>query len=106
MSVFFTALRVLVRGIVDVVETPLVLRDEHGKTAFFALPFSYEYAAREVLEDETISAPADVIVAQMSAAKAQVPEGARWVVAHALVAGGADGEAERALTRVGRIERE
>jgi len=56
---------------------------------------------REVLEDETISASADVIIAQMSAAKAQVPEGACWVVvAHALVAGGAVGETERALTRV------
>jgi len=57
---------------------------------------------REVLEDETISASADVIIAQMSAAKAQVPEGACWVVvAHALVAGGAVGKTERrALTRV------
>jgi len=83
-----------------VVETPLALRDEHGETAFFARPFSYEYAAREVFEDEAISAPADVIIAQMSAAKAQVPEGTRWVVVHTLVAGGAVGETECALTRV------
>ena len=105
MSVFSTASRVLVRGIADAVETPLVLRDEHGEIAFSALPFSYEYAAREVFGDESISAPADVIAAQIAAAKGRVPEGARWVVvAHAFVAGGAVGEAERALTRVGGIE--
>ena len=105
MSVFSTASRELVRGIADAVETPLVLRDEHGEIAFSALPFSYEYAAREVFGDEGISAPADVIAAQISAARGQVPEGARWVVvAHAFVAGGAVGEAERALTRVGGIE--
>jgi exonuclease SbcD len=105
MSVFSNASRELVRGIADAVETPLVLRDEHGEIAFSALPFSYEYAAREVFGDEGISAPADVIAAQISAARGQVPEGARWVVvAHAFVAGGAAGEAERALTRVGGIE--
>jgi len=105
MSVFSTASRVLVRGIADAVETPLVLRDDHGEIAFSALPFSYEYAAREVFGDERISAPADVITAQISAARVQVPEGARWVVvAHAFVAGGAVGETERALTRVGGIE--
>lgn len=105
MSVFSTASRELVRGIADAVETPLVLRDEHGEIAFSALPFSYEYAAREVFGEEGISAPADVIAAQISAARRQVPEGARWVVvAHAFVAGGAVGEAERALTRVGGIE--
>ncbi len=105
MSVFSTASRVLVRGIADAVETPLVLSDEHGEIAFSALPFSYENAAREVFGDEGISTPADVIAAQISAARAQVPEGARWVVlAHAFVAGGAVGETERALTRVGGIE--
>lgn len=105
MSVFSTASRVLVRGIADAVETPLVLRDEHGEIAFSALPFSYEYAAREVFGDEGISAPADVIAAQISAARGQVPDGARWVVvAHAFVAGGSIGGTERALTRVGGIE--
>lgn len=105
MSVFSTASRVLVRGIADAVETPLLLSDEHGEIAFSALPFSYEYAAREVFGDEGISTPADVIAAQISAARGQVPEGARWVVvAHAFVAGGAVGETERALTRVGGIE--
>lgn len=105
MSVFSAASRVLVRGIVDPVEAPLILHDAHGKVAFSALPFCYEYAAREVFDDEDISAPADVIAAQIAAAKAQVPAGARWVVvAHAFVAGGAVGETERALTRVGGIE--
>ena len=105
MSVFSTASRVLVRGIADAVGTPIVLCDEYGEVAFSALPFSYEYAAREVFGDEGISAPADVIAAQISAARARVPEGARWViVAHAFVAGGSVGETERALTRVGGIE--
>ncbi len=105
MSVFSTASRVLVRGIADPVEVPLVLRDAHGAVAFSALAFSYEYAAREVFGDENISTPSDVIAAQIAAAKAHVPKGARWiVVAHAFVAGGAVGETERALTRVGGIE--
>ncbi|WP_112312178.1 exonuclease SbcCD subunit D [Pseudogemmobacter bohemicus] len=105
MSVFSTAARVLVRGIAERVEAPLVLEDAQGKVAFSALAFSYEYAARELFGDESISTPADVIAAQIAAARAQVPEGARWVVvAHAFVAGGAVGEAERALTRVGGIE--
>lgn len=105
MSVFSTASRVLVRGIADAVETPLMLRDARGEVAFSALPFSYEYAAREAFGDESISTPAAVIAAQIAAAKDQVPKGARWVVvAHAFVAGGAVGETERALTRVGGIE--
>ena len=81
-------------------EAPLVLRDAHGEVAFSALPFSYEYAAREVFGDESISAPAEVVAAQIAAARGQVPDGARWVVvAHAFVAGGAVGETERALER-------
>ena len=105
MSVFSTASQVLVRRIADPVEVPLVLRDAHGEVAFSALAFSYEYAAREVFGDESISTPSDVIAAQIAAAKANVPKGARWiVVAHAFVAGGAVGETERALTRVGGIE--
>ena len=105
MSVFSTAARVLVRGVAERVEAPLVLEDAQGKVAFSALAFSYEYAARALFGDESISTPADVIAAQIAAARAQVPEGARWVVvAHAFVAGGAVGEAERALTRVGGIE--
>lgn len=105
MSVFSTPLRVRVRGIADAGEAPLVLRDAHGEVAFSALAFSYEYAAREVFGDESISTPSDVIAAQIAAARAHVPKGARWVVvAHAFVAGGAVGETERALTRVGGIE--
>lgn len=75
MSVFSAASRVLVRGIADAVEVPLVLRDEHGEVAFSALAFSYEYAAREVFGDESISTPSDVIVRQIAAAKAHVPKG-------------------------------
>lgn len=105
MSVFSAEARVLVRGIASAHEPPLVLHDAHGPVAFSALPFAYEYAAREAFGDTGISAPADVIAAQIAAARGAVPEGARWVVvAHAFVAGGAVGETERALTRVGGIE--
>lgn len=105
MSVFSTQGRVLVRGIADAIEAPLILNDSFGPVAFSALPFSYEYAAREVFKDESISAPADVIAAQLDVARGAVPDGARWVVvAHAFIAGGAVGETERALTRVGGIE--
>ncbi len=105
MSIFSTPSRVLVRGIADAHEPPLILHDAHGAVAFSALPFSYEYAAREAFDTEAISTPADVITAQIAAARPHVPAGARWVVlAHAFVAGGAVGDTERALTRVGGIE--
>lgn len=105
MSIFSTPSRVLVRGIADAHEPPLILHDAHGAVAFSALPFSYEYAAREAFGTEAISTPADVITAQIAAARPHVPAGARWVVlAHAFVAGGAVGDTERALTRVGGIE--
>ncbi|MCB1356694.1 MAG: exonuclease SbcCD subunit D C-terminal domain-containing protein [Maritimibacter sp.] len=105
MSIFPEAGRVLVRGVAEATEPPLVLDDAHGKVAFSALPFAYEYAAREAFGDEALSSPEDVLRAQIAATRAEVPDGARWVVvAHAFVAGGTVSEAERALTRVGGIE--
>ena len=69
------------------------------------MPFAYEYAARECFASETIDTPEDVLVAQVEAARAQVPEGARWIiVAHAFVTGGSVSDSERSLTRVGGIE--
>ncbi|MFN6986122.1 MAG: exonuclease SbcCD subunit D [Rhizobium oryzihabitans] len=97
--------RWLIRGAISAEEAPLVLSDQHGSIAISALPFAYEYAARECFESETLDAPEDVLVAQVAAARAQIPEGARWIiVAHAFVTGGSVSESERSLTRVGGIE--
>ncbi len=97
--------RWLIRGAISVKEVPLLLSDTHGTVAISALPFAYEYAARECFESETIDTPEDVLVAQVAAARAEVPEGARWIiVAHAFVTGGSVSESERSLTRVGGIE--
>lgn len=105
MSVFTDERRVLVRGPLMAEETPLILEDDDGLVAFSALPFAYEYAARECFADEGISAPRDVLNAQLAAAKRYVPQGARWVVvAHAFVAGASGSEAERPLARVGGLE--
>lgn len=98
--------RVLIRGPLMADERPLVLKDEHGVVAFSALPFGYEFAARECFNRLDIDSPADVIQAQVSAAKANVPDGARWViVAHAFVSGANPSDSERNLGRtVGGIE--
>lgn len=97
--------RWLIRGAISAEETPLLLNDEHGTIAISALPFAYEYAARECFESETIATPEDVLVAQVAVARAKVPEGARWIiVAHAFVTGGSVSDSERSLTRVGGIE--
>lgn len=105
MAVLTDPARALVRGAVSACEPPLVLRDAHGPVAFSALPFAYEYEARAAFADETIETPEDVLRAQLAAARAALPEGARWVVtAHAFVAGGVAGETERPLARVGGIE--
>ncbi|MEZ2127657.1 MULTISPECIES: exonuclease SbcCD subunit D [unclassified Sinorhizobium] len=105
MSVMTDTRRALIRGPLLSDETPLILSDEFGPVAFSALPFGYEFAARECFADETIALPADVIKAQISAARKHIPAGARWViVAHAYVEGGSAGETERPLARVGGIE--
>ena len=98
------AKRVLIRGPLEATATPLILEDKHGKVAFSALPFAEVYGAREVFENQSIGAPADVLAAQMKVARASVPTGSRWVVtAHAFVAGSATTNSERSLT-VGGIE--
>jgi exonuclease SbcD len=98
--------RTLVRGAVRNSEPPLVLEDANGPVAFSALPFSYEFAARACFENDDIKTPADVLAAQVDAARAEVPPGARWVViAHAFVDGAAGTDSERPLTRaLGGIE--
>lgn len=96
--------RALVRGSPDP-GAPLVLTDAHGPVAVSALPFAYEYAAREALGEDGLDNPEAVLAAQLAAARRHLPPGARWVVvAHAFVAGGAATEGERPLTRVGGIE--
>ena len=105
MALMTDTRRALIRGPLSATEAPLVLHDEHGPVAFSALPFAYEYAARECFGDETIASPEDVLAAEVAAARAALPEGARWVIAaHAFVTGGSASEGERPLTRVGGVE--
>lgn len=106
MGVLPTAGRTLVRGPIDRDSHPLLLSDSDGVVAVSALPFSYEFAAKACFEDLTIACPADVMRAQLAAARGTVPDGARWIViAHAFVAGAASSEGERSLSRtVGGIE--
>jgi DNA repair protein SbcD/Mre11 len=97
--------RWLIRGAIRASEAPLLLADEHGPFAISALPFAYEHAARECFENGAIESPEDVLAAQVAAARALVPAGARWIiVAHAFVTGGSVSDGERSLTRVGGIE--
>lgn len=96
--------RILIRGILQSDEPPLVLRDEHGEVAFSGLPFAEVFAARRVFVDETIRSPHDVLSRQMDAARTAVPKGARWVVvAHGTVAGATTTESERPLS-IGAVE--
>jgi exonuclease SbcD len=105
MAVLTDEARALVRGVVAAEEPILVLSDAHGIVAFSALPFSYEYAARDCFGDEGIATPEHVLAAQMAAARRGVPAGARWVVvSHAFVSGAQTSEVERPLARVGGIE--
>lgn len=98
--------KALIRGPLDANDLPMMLEDEHGSVAISALPFSYEFAARACFDAEDISSPADVIAAQVNAARDRVPAGARWiVVAHSFVEGAASTDSERSLSRtVGGIE--
>lgn len=98
--------RSLVRGPLSAEEHPLILEDRYGPIAISGLPFAHEYAARECFGVADIKTPADVVQAQVEAARRNVPPGARWViVAHAFVAGGDPSESERPLSRlVGGIE--
>lgn len=105
MAVMIDRRRALIRGPLHPDEAPLVLNDAHGPVAISALPFAYEYAARECYRDETIAQPEHVICAQIASARRHLPDGARWVVvSHAFVAGVRTSEGERALVRAGGIE--
>lgn len=96
--------RVLIRGALLLEEIPLLLKDEHGPVAISALPFGNEYAARACFEDTGIACPADVIGAQVAAARRCVPPGARWVVvAHGFISNGMASDSERKLI-VGGVE--
>jgi exonuclease SbcD len=105
MSIMTDAGRALIRGTIRADESSLVLSDQHGLVAFSALPFSHEYAARECFADETMQTPAEVLEAQLEAARSSLPKNARWViVAHASVLGARGSESERSLVRVGGVE--
>ena len=105
MAIMTDTRRALIRGPVSSEEKPLILSDQYGPIAFSALPFAYEYAARECFSDETIQTPEDVLRAQIAAAWPHVPQGARWVVAaHTFVSGARTSDSERSLTRIGGLE--
>jgi exonuclease SbcD len=96
--------RILVRGPLEQEERPLALNDDHGSVAFSALPYGEIFAARRTFDDETIRSPEDVLRCEVDAARARVPDGARWVIiAHAFVTGGLPSESERTLS-VGTVE--
>ena len=103
-SRLFDPKRILVRGPVSSDEPPLVLDDGAGPVAISALPYAEIYAARRAFADEAIRSPEDVLRAQIGAARAQVPEGARWIiVAHAFVTNCQPTDSERTLS-VGTVE--
>ncbi len=103
-SKLFDRRRILVRGPIEQDEVPLTLEDRHGAVAISALPYGEIYAARRAFDIEGIRSPEDVLRAQIEAAKAHVPEGARWiVVAHAFVTNCQPTESERRLS-VGTVE--
>lgn len=103
-SKLFDRRRILVRGPIEGEEAPLLLEDDYGKVAISALPYGEIYAARRVFKTEDIRSPEEVLRAQIEAARAQVPEGARWiVVAHAFVTNCQPTESERRLS-VGTVE--
>lgn len=105
MSIMTDTRRALIRGVISIDEKPLLLSDEYGTVAFSALPFSYEYAARECFADEMMQTPEDVLTAQVASARRNVPENARWVIAaHAFVSGAHGSDSERPLVRVGGVE--
>lgn len=101
MSLMADAGRALIRGPLIADEKPLIVHDEFGPVAFSALPFGYEYEARECFGRDGISCPSDVIQEQLASARANLPDNSRWVVvAHAFVVGAASSESERNLARV------
>jgi exonuclease SbcD len=90
--------RVLIRGPLTRDNPPLILDDVDGPVAISALPFANEFAARACFDDRTIASPADVLAAQVNAARPHVPNGARWIiVAHAFVTGADPSDSERRL---------
>ena len=104
MSTLADEQHTLISGPLRADDAPLVLEDEHGPVAFSALPFANEFTAREVFDDTSISSPADVMKAQVDAARKSVPDGARWViVAHTFVTNAQTSEAERKIS-VGGVE--
>lgn len=105
MAIMTDTRRALIRGAISSDEKPLVLSDAYGPVAFTGLPFAYDYAARECFADEALRTPEDVLAAQVSCGRRNIPDGARWVVvSHAFVAGASTSESERPLARVGGVE--
>lgn len=92
---------VLIRGRPECEPKPLILKDTHGDVAISVLPFTYEYAAQQCFDNTELKTTAEVMTAQVEAARPMVPKGARWVIlAHTFVVGGKSSESERLLGRV------
>ncbi|ENO86360.1 exonuclease SbcCD subunit D [Thauera linaloolentis] len=95
-----------VRGLAEAHPQPLVLHDAHGAVAIHALPYAEPAVVRAVMRgaDETAGVSAidshhAALGAQLHAARAMQPAGARSVVvAHAFVLGGSESESERPLS--------
>ena len=98
-----------VRGVVDAQAQAVVLHDAHGAVAIHALPYAEPAVVRAALggtlrsEDDSTAAVIDshqaALAAQLRAARAAHPAGARSVVvAHAFVLGGSESESERPLS--------
>lgn len=103
-SRLFDQNRILVRGPLSSAERPLILNDDHGPIAISALPYGEIYAARRAFKSESIRSPEDVLQAQVAAAKANIPDNARWIiVAHAFVTNCQPTDSERTLC-VGTVE--
>ena len=98
-----------VRGVVDAQAQAVVLHDAHGAVAIHALPYAEPAVVRAALggtlrSDDDSAAPVidshqAALAAQLRAARAAHPAGARSVVvAHAFVLGGSESESERPLS--------
>lgn len=70
MSLIADTERALIRGQLVADEKTFIINDEFGPVAFSALPFGYEYEARECFGRNEISCPEDVIREQVASAKA------------------------------------
>lgn len=86
-------------GTVRAAEPPVVLSDAYGDVYFSLLPYGDPPHVKEAFGLESMPSFDAALGAQVAAARAQIPNGARSVaVAHAFVIGGQTSESEHALS--------